>query len=256
MPQTPNHPSFPRPKDENIRLWRYMSFDRFKWLVEKKRLYMSQPAQLEQNDRFEGTMPKAESAWWDEIANQAGSQEKVDIIKSNKKKVMGFIRAFRTGWFVSCWHMSDDENYAFWEIYGKCAMSIAIVTTFAKLESQLPNHVHIGCVRYVDYESQTFFRDGGKLSNLFDYIMHKRSFYRYEEEVRAVASAQSAEIDDIRANIVCGSYAPIINPTLLINEIVVHPRAPRDFLNQVRKFCRTQKLPHPRLSGLAELPVH
>ena len=255
MSQDQFHPSFPRPADESVRIWRYMPFERFAWLVESRRLYMPRPVQLEQNDNFEGTMPSAEAAWWDEAMRKAASADKAEIIKANKEKIMGFVRSFRSGWFISCWHMEQEENFAFWEIYGKNADSLAIVTTFAKLESQLPAHVHVGCVRYIDYEMQNFERNGGNLPNLFDYIMHKRSFYRYENEVRAVASAFSPARDGIDANIVNDSYAPLIVPSDLIDEVVVHPRASSDFFERVVEFCATHHLPRPVLSGLSKAPI-
>lgn len=135
------HPSFPKPNNINVRIWRYLSFDRFTWLVEKCRLYMPQPRQLEENDNFEGTMPKAQSAWWDEAIRHADSHERAVTIQENKKKLLQVIHSFRTSWFISCWHMGEHENFAFWEIYGKKSNSIAIISTFAKLEALLPSHV-------------------------------------------------------------------------------------------------------------------
>lgn len=242
----------------DVRIWRYMPFERFRWLVENRRLYMPQPAQLELNDNFEGTMPRAESAWWDEAVRRADTPEIAAAIKANKKKIAGFVGSFRTGWFISCWHMAEHENYAFWEIYGKESNSLAIVTTFAKLERALPEHLYLGCVRYIDYETERFEREGDLLPNLFDYIMHKRRFYSYEQEVRAVASGHApANLggDEIVANFVAGSYAPEIDPVEMIDQVIVHPRATAGFFAGVEEFCAEQSLPQPILSGLSSLPV-
>lgn len=258
MPQEPYHPSFPRPDDVNSRLWRYLSFGRFRWLVENRRLYMPRPEQLARNDNFEGTMPRMEAAWWDESIKRGEATGRADKIRCNKKRYMGFVRSYRTGWFISCWHLEEDENSAFWEIYGKDNQSVAIVTTFAKLEKALPDHILAGCVRYIDYETQVFETEGDKMPNLFDYIMHKRSPYNWEQEVRAVASAHSPAAlggDDIAANIVNSSYAPQIDPQQLISEIVVHPRASAEFYDSVGLFCEEHGLPAPRLSGLSFEPI-
>ena len=235
-----------------------MPFDRFVWLVKQRRLYMPRVEQLQQNDNFEGTMPRAESAWWDEVARQASSDEKAGAIRKNKETIMRFIRSFRTGWFISCWHIAEHENYMFWEIYGRNPGSIAIVSTFAKLEAALPEHVLAGCVRYIDYETENFEADGDKLPNVFDYIMHKRTYYKDEREVRAVASGHFASVlasDHIGANIVDGSYAPPIKPEALIDDVIVHPRATAEFFSEVTALCSEHGLPTPRLSGLSQKPI-
>ena len=198
---------------------------------------MPRVEQLARNDNFEGTMPRAEAAWWDEAIKCGEASGKAEVIKANKEKIMGFVRAFRSGWFISCWHLEEQENFAFWEIYGKDNESIAIVTTFARLEEALPDHINVGCVRYVDYETQRFETEVDRISNQFDYIMHKRSFYNYEQEVRAVASVHFSAGpggDDIWA---INSYAPQIDPQQLITEIVVHPRANSVFFDNVKSFC-------------------
>ena len=96
-----------------------------------------------------------------------------------------------------------------------------ITTTFDKLESLLPAHIEVGAVRYLDYQTERV-----DLSNMFDYVMHKRHFYKYESEVRAVASAElgfDAARDHILANQVEGSYAPPVNVKAMVDEVVIHP---------------------------------
>ena len=50
------HLSFRVPEQPDVPLWRYMSGKRFRWLVEKQRLYMPRIAQLAGNDAREGTV--------------------------------------------------------------------------------------------------------------------------------------------------------------------------------------------------------
>jgi hypothetical protein len=54
------HPSFRVPEQPDVPLWRYMSGKRFRWLVEKQRLYMPRIAQLAVNDAREGTITDAQ----------------------------------------------------------------------------------------------------------------------------------------------------------------------------------------------------
>ncbi|CAN1723796.1 DUF2971 domain-containing protein [Hyphomicrobium sp. 1Nfss2.1] len=257
------HPSFTRPENIDTRLWRYMSAGKFKWLLEEGRLYMPRVAQLAANDSREGTMPDAQAAWLRQLADEA-TPEVAEIHRKNLETMAGFVRMFRDTWFVSCWHAGTSENFAFWRIYSgddvscdKCGNkivgpphSVAIVTTFRKLEACLPQEVELGLVKYIDYATE-----GAELSNMYDYIMRKRSYYAYENEVRAVASSIGAMVPNgsaqhLAGNIVGGSFAPRVDLAALIEEVVVHPEAPASFFDDVAALCSSHRLPLPRLSGL------
>ncbi len=131
---------------------------------------------------------------------------------------------------------------------------MAITTTFDKLESLLPAHIEVGSIRYLDYQME-----GADLFNMFDYVMHKRHFYQYECEVRAVASMVSAAMpgpshDHLLTHQVEGSYAPPIDVKALVGEVVIHPEAKQSFRGEIAAICEQHALPPPRLSGLASLP--
>jgi hypothetical protein len=175
---------------------------------------------------------------------------------------------FRANWFVSCWHQSPAESFAFWRVYGRdetacpscervvvtSGESVAITTTFHKLESLLRAHIEVGAVRYLDYQTEGV----DLLKNMFDYVMHKRHFYKYESEVRAVASELQTELpfevvarEHILANQVEGSYAPPINVKAMVGEVVIGPEAKQPFREEIAAICEKHALPPPRLSGLA-----
>jgi hypothetical protein len=241
-----------------------MTAERFRWLVENGRLYMPQPDQIATNDRREGTMPDAQAAWWEEVIRTAETPELADQNRRNFDRMKGFVTSFRSGWFISCWHRSDMRilrSRGFMVVTTKCAdcerlvtsvaQSVAVATTFRKLEAVLPAHIELGVVRYLDYRVQ-----GAELLNMFQFIMHKRHFYAYEAEVRAVATAATMMVpgiaeEHIRSNIVAGSYAPPVNVKAMISGIVVHPEATADFLHEIGDLCAQHGLPAPVLSGLA-----
>jgi hypothetical protein len=262
------HPSFRIPEHPDVPLWRYMSGMRFRWLVEKQRLYMPRIEQLARNDAREGTMTDAQSEFWKELIEKSETPELTAQHEANFKRMLEFVGAFREGWFVSCWHQSPSENFAFWRIYGReetacpsceritvaSGESVAITTTFDKLESLLPAHIEVGSIRYLDYQME-----GADLFNMFDYVMHKRHFYQYECEVRAVASMVSAAMpgpshDHLLTHQVEGSYAPPIDVKALVGEVVIHPEAKQSFRGEIAAICEQHALPPPRLSGLASLP--
>ena len=265
------HPSFPPPFDEHCRLWRYMSIDRFRWLVGRRRLYMARPDQLLSYDIREGTTPDGETAWWHAQITQADNPEMADQLRMNRDRTRGFVDAYKTSWFISCWHRNQQENYSFWRIYGRsesmcesCGRAtvqsnqgVAVTTTFRRLESALPAHVEVGCVRYRD--NQTVAKN---LLNIYDYIMNKRQYFEYEHEVRTVCSAvdtistgdpdwPTVAGDHISSNNVDGSYAPPIDLVALIDGVIIHPEASPTLVEQIGDLCKQAGLPSQRLSGLA-----
>jgi hypothetical protein len=258
------HPSFRVPENPDLPLWRYMSGKRFRWLVENKRLYMPRIEQLTSNDAREATMPDAQSEFWKELIDKAETPVVRRRHKKNFNRMLRFVANFRAGYFVSCWNHSPNENFAFWRIYGReetacpscervtvtSGESVAITTTFDKLESLLPAYIEVGAVRYLNYQTE-----GLDFGNMFDYVMHKRHFYQYECEVRAVASAAepagSAALEDILANQIEGSYAPLVDVKALVGEVVIHPEATKHFREEIAAICEQYALPPPRLSGLA-----
>jgi hypothetical protein len=107
------HPAFPQPADPGAVLWRYMSIDKFKWLVSERRLFM--PVATKLGDPFEGTTPQGELDWWRGEAERATSKEQREIIEQNRVKLSAFAKAFQGHYYVSCWHMNRYENDAMWK---------------------------------------------------------------------------------------------------------------------------------------------
>ena len=65
--QPPNkleHPCFPQPEDDSVRIWRYLDLAKFIWLLEKQQLYLSRLDSL--NDPFEGSTPQFLVERWDQ----------------------------------------------------------------------------------------------------------------------------------------------------------------------------------------------
>jgi hypothetical protein len=259
------HPSFPIPDQRDVPLWRYLSGTRFRWLVENQRLYMPRIEQLTSNDAREATMPDAQAEFWKELIEKSETPQRREQNQNNFNRLLEYVDRFRASWFVSCWHQNPIENFAFWRIYGReetacpscervtvtSGESVAITTTFDKLESLLPAHIEVGAVRYVNYQTE-----GINRLNMFDYVMHKRDFYQYECEVRAVATTtdtwmSGAVRDHILANQVQGSYAPPVNVKAMVGEVVIHPEAKQSFREEIAAICKKHALREPRLSGLA-----
>lgn len=224
------HPAFPKPADPSVTLWRYMDAVKFDWLVAHERLFMPSADRL--GDPFEGTTPRGELAWWQREAANADTEEKRRIIEYNRDFLSRMAQKLRNHYYVGCWHMNQHENSAMWGCYTTNPESVGIRTTYTALRAALPAYVEIGIVRYIDYATARL-----PSMNMFEYIMHKDSYYAFEQEVRAVAVPPAVkelgledfqdnqfELEAIKGFIV---YAPPIDIRKLIHGIVLHPDAPR-----------------------------
>ena len=89
--------------------------------------------------------------------------------------------------YVNCWTEGPAENAAFWEIKAKQGIAVAIRSTYNKLRNLLPENYVIGRVRYINYNLAPAFAVAGSDCGFpfFEHVYHKRSEYRYENEIRA-----------------------------------------------------------------------
>ena len=251
------HPAFPQPGDKDIRLWRYLDFSKFEWFAREKRLFMPNAAHL--GDPLEGTQPPGHDDWWSSLAAAAVSDSERKTIEHNRQLLLRFAAAFRTCYYVSCWHMNATENSTMWVRYTKHPESVAIQTTFAKLRVALPPYVGMGMIRYIDYSIERL-----PTLNMFEYVTHKNRCFEYEQELRAVAMHPVVEGLDQQHfrehhfqsehNQSFLVYAPPVELAAVVESVVLHPSASEAFAMQVKSLCQQSSLPMPQRSGL-ELPL-
>jgi hypothetical protein len=149
--------------------------------------------------------------------------------------------------------MNEYENHAMWACYTRQSEAVAIRTTYAALRASLPHYVEMGMVRYIDYANERL-----PTMNMFEYIMHKDSYYSFEREVRAVAlppavdelggahfSENHFESESMPGFLV---YAPTVDLAQLIHGVVLHPDASQAFEAKVTDLCAENGLPLPEAS--------
>lgn len=156
-----NHPAFPQPKDPNIRIWRYMDFTKYVFMLETSSLYFARADML--GDPFEGSYSKVNIQLRPIVYKDAQLPLRVfdDMVR--------FTRWVREWTYVNCWHMNEYESAAMWRLYAKSSDAIAIQTAYAKLAACLPNEVFLGAVQYIDYEKDWFLE-----GNILYPFMYKR----------------------------------------------------------------------------------
>src|ERR1700722_19432980 len=114
------------------KLWRYMSFSRFMWLLQRKLLWIGRSDTLDDPWELAITPTHLE-----EVRHRATADE-------HAAKVYGH---WRRTTFISCWCASEHESHALWRVFCGDKEGVAIQTTVGALEA------HFGNVkmRKVDY---------------------------------------------------------------------------------------------------------
>lgn len=203
---------------------RYINFEKFVYLL-KEGLFCPKSSLFE--DQWEGLIaPPAE--WIDDnyIKNFAKAREWV---------------------YISCWHMEPDESYAMWKIYGEHQFSVCVETSSTKIDALFQEHnsggaVYSGGVEYhkpddkdkyavsnVLREQVAFLKNGLWAYATNHFVKHKA--YHFENEYRAIIIDNNFNLD--LRNTLPGITLKI-NPTEIIDAVIISPRAPDWFSNIVQ----------------------
>jgi len=197
------------------KLWRYMSFARFAWLLHKKVLWLSRADLL--GDPWEISLAG------DQLAYVISRHPPDDIFskkprESARERSERIIKLWRRSAFVSCWSSSEHESHALWRIYCRSIEGVAIQTTFAKLRESVG-----GCkllkVRYEVGKTKV-------TPTILDLVSQKRPMFEYEHEVRVVCVIEPPLEMPAR---------PITwDPEKNLESVRVHPEADDSFMETVR----------------------
>ena len=158
--------AFPQPEDAGVKVWRYLDLPRFIWMLATKALTFVRVDSLE--DPFEGSIPPAVFEEW------RANPDTSEVIEHARS-------GLRRQTFVSCWHANNVESEAMWRLYCGSHDGIALQTTYEKLDASLPRWVHLGQVKYLDYEN-----DKEPPKDTLALLMRKRQAFEHEHEVRAL----------------------------------------------------------------------
>lgn len=198
------HPVFPTPDDPDAHIWRYLSLSKYLDLISRAALWFSRLDLL--GDPLEGSLATP------------NIKRRAELTPEMARNVTLSRQAspFRDRIFVSCWHMSQHESAAMWSIYAPNGEGVSIRSTFRRLVRSIggEQRFHAGLVEYADYGT-TFIPESNTLSR----VMHKRSSFEHEHELRAVISDWSSH------EAVPGISVPV-DLVDLIDGVFVAPSAP------------------------------
>lgn len=199
--QTLSDPFAP-PTDLNTRVWRYMSFAQFVALCQQKYLFLAPVAKLD--DPSEGTYPVAVWLAQDGVLEFTGQEflkhfapkyYKAKTPESLKRAVRQY--GARLDWSANCWHVSDVQSFAMWELYGG-PDGVAIQSTYAKLQDAIqaaphPERYSLAQVQYLDYTQldidAAYTQSDYWKDNRMPFVC-KRIEYAYERELRILGDSR------------------------------------------------------------------
>ena len=204
--------------DSGDKVWRYMSFSRFVWLLQRKQLWLSRAdllgdpweiplvgEQLEHLIRYHPISPLGEGP-------SETAMERAERI----------ITLWRRHTFVSCWSASIDESHALWRIYCPTHEGVALETTIERLQKSVGDIP----VYRVKYEALGKAKVTPTHSDL---VTRKRSMFQYEQEVRVVSFSEE-ELDDEPQP----AGRPLAwEPGQHLHGLRVHPAADQSFMETV-----------------------
>jgi hypothetical protein len=157
----------PQPTD---RVWRYMSFAKLVWMLQKKRLWFSRADLLDDKWEVMIDTPQLNSI----ITSRPPSISAEQVIEQTGSEV----KARREQTFINCWTSSEHENHALWRIYCPSPESVAIQTTLDRLKNSIG--LPVLKVSYGPHEAN------GTLPDTLKLVTQKRPMFAYEQETRIV----------------------------------------------------------------------
>ena len=203
---------------EDAKVWRYMSFSRFMWVLQKKQLWLSRADRL--GDPWEISLAG------DQLKHVISRHPITPIGTPDTETAMQRSERINKLWrqqtFVSCWNVSDHESHALWRIYCGPSGGVALQTTLGRLRQsvgRLP--VYKVAYEILGMRKQT--------PTLVDLVTKKRPTFAYEQEIRVVRDA--TEEPALEGEVL--GHAIEWNPELILQAVFIHPEADFSFMEAV-----------------------
>ncbi|MEC6816486.1 hypothetical protein VXS05_15750 [Photobacterium toruni] len=247
---------------------RYMSLDKFLFIIEKHSLFLTKMSKFD--DQLEGSLTALdyldksnEAGIFDNAINNCFSvygetpteREKrlrnselvtktlneatfdTPFGRFSKNETPKIFAKCRENIYVSCWHSSDFECSAMWQLYGKASNALCIVTTVDKLKTQIVNadnlqyKFQLEDVQYLDHSKAEF------TNNVIQPFISKALPFSFEKELRLIAYNPQIDIKNTKDDNSNGFIIRIHSLSELIDKIIISPSSEPSFKQRVEKLC-------------------
>jgi hypothetical protein len=205
--------------DDDQKVWRYMSFARFMWMLQRRLLWLSRADKLEDPWELAITGEEISYLYGRAPITPLGSEGETPLERT--KRIM---EQWRTTTFVNCWCALNHESHALWRVFCGPKEGVTIQTTWQKL-TELAENMRLVEVNYASYDEPRI-----RTPKLEKVSIRKRRMFDYEHEVRIIAHS-----DTQNPNLIVGEFGCLLSfdPVSLIDAIVVHPEADQSFYEVV-----------------------
>jgi hypothetical protein len=134
----------------SAKIWRYLTFDKFAWLLEKSKLWHTRLDFL--GDPFEGALTN-------EYVRQRDAGTLPEYLQTgvpaDHEKASNLCRIYTS--FATCWYESKYESAAMWKLYATEHAGVAIVSTPERMQDSVDlsgcRHGIFSPVEYQDFET-------------------------------------------------------------------------------------------------------
>jgi hypothetical protein len=176
--------------DDTI-LWRYMSFSKFRSLLQEKALFFCRADKFA--DPYEFSIPRKEfehrplaykknDEFFQRKHDPIANQEKIDGVASHHKNDKTFT-------VNNCWNICKPDELT-WKLYLTDNEGVAIQTTKRSLEKSLESateDIYLSKIRYIDFEKEGWYHKEHYPVPSYSFlspIIHKRTEFSTEQELR------------------------------------------------------------------------
>lgn len=232
------HPVFIKPTDENIKIWRYMDFTKFLYLLEYKSLFFTRSDKFE--DMYEGTLNDLTKEQIREnfIEMMEGKFEN-NLIEEYIQGVLEFGDKIKEWTTINCWHMNNFESDAMWKLYNN---GIAIQSTYTRLRDSFhvtDKSVNLGMVQYIDFDTETI-----PINNYYYKFLTKQISFEHEKEIRAIHAVLPNSDNKLDFNASPFNFGIDIEIDLgiLIEKIYIAPNSPQWIVNLIQSLLNKYEL--------------
>lgn len=166
------------PLSEVETVWRYLSFDRYIYLITSGKLWFSRIDKV--GDEFEGSVTHSSNVLWRKVFEEhVPFPYSVETIKNHEDTRKTFPKLL----MANCWHGSRGEEMMMWKIYTD-RNGIAIKSSVANLSKSLADagDIFLNRVNYRDYSPNN--SHGIFSENLISQASSRPDYLSHEKEVR------------------------------------------------------------------------
>jgi hypothetical protein len=221
----------------DLSIWRYMELWKFESLISERCLYFRRSDKLE--DDMEGKYAEANRNYTTTMYERF---LKTYPIQDSHEHLVTGNEAFRHAVFINCWHLNRVEDMATWDRFTQTENSVVLRTTVRRLfqaTSELnpkTKQMELKVVASkVTYAPQTVPRPEWSYYGPFFY---KDTRFMDERELRLIMHPPEKHAigeEDVAQEL-------LIDPAILIEQIVIHPRSPLKLKNKIRDFQQSKGL--------------